>query len=253
MSIFLNLPGLMAGIGQIVASAQEEAELLGLDAADTVTAFSFTPFWPDWSNLWELLLRLLANVVTVGVIVHAFYYPKAKRRDYYFTFSLIGVSIFLLIYLMSGVKLKVGFALGLFAIFGIIKYRTEQVPIREMTYMFVIIAVAAINGLASGLSYFELLTVNLVFIVALAICENTRWMKHIPSKLVKYDNISLIAHGREDELKADLEKRLGLEIVRVEVGNVDFLKDSAIVKIYYKPVMDEFGTIDKVTKTGKMK
>ncbi|MBO7113726.1 MAG: DUF4956 domain-containing protein, partial [Bacteroidaceae bacterium] len=84
-----------------------------------------------------MVFRLLINVVTIGIIVHAFYYPKAKRRDYYFTFSIIGVSIFLLIYLMGGVKLKIGFALGLFAIFGIIKYRTEQVPIREMTYMFV--------------------------------------------------------------------------------------------------------------------
>ena len=195
----------------------------------------------------------LINVITIGIIVHAFYYPKAKRRDYYFTFSIIGVSIFLLIYLMGGVKLKIGFALGLFAIFGIIKYRTEQVPIREMTYMFVIIAVAAINGLATSVSYFELLGTNLIFIIALAICENTKWMKHVPSKLIKYDNVKLVAHGKEDELKADLEKRLCLKIIRIEVGNVDFLKDSAIIKIYYEPIMDEFGTIDSVMKTGKIK
>ena len=200
-----------------------------------------------------MVLRLIINVITIGIIVHAFYYPKAKRRDYYFTFSIIGVSIFLLIYLMGGVKLKIGFALGLFAIFGIIKYRTEQVPIREMTYMFVIIAVAAINGLATSVSYFELLGTNLIFIIALAICENTKWMKHVPSKLIKYDNVKLIAHGKEDELKADLEKRLGLKIIRIEVGNVDFLKDSAIIKIYYEPIMDEFGTIDSVMKTGKIR
>lgn len=249
----LNLTALSAGIGQLVASAQEEAELFGEETDGILASLGTTPFWPVWSSVWELALRLLINIVTVGIIVHAFYYPKAKRRDYYFTFSLIGLSIFLLIYLMGGVKLKIGFALGLFAIFGIIKYRTEQVPIREMTYMFIIIAVAAINGLATSISYFELIGTNLIFIAALAICENTKWMKHVPSKLIKYDNVKLIAHGKEDELKADLEKRLGLNIIRIEIGNVDFLKDSAIVKIYYEPIMDEFGTIDSVTKTGKMR
>jgi hypothetical protein len=180
--------------------------------------------------------------------VHAFYYPKAKRRDYYFTFSLIGVSIFMLIYLMGGVKLKIGFALGLFAIFGIIKYRTEQVPIREMTYMFIIIAVAAINGLATSISYFELIGTNLIFIIALAICENTKWMKHVPTKLIKYDNVKLVAHGKEDELKADLEKRLGLKIIRVEVGNVDFLKDSAFIKVYYHLPKGESNSVNMITR-----
>ena len=250
MNLFAPLAG---GLSQLAAAATEEEELFGDEASGLLSSLGSTPFWPEWSSVWEMVLRLLINVITIGIIVHAFYYPKAKRRDYYFTFSIIGVSIFLLIYLMGGVKLKIGFALGLFAIFGIIKYRTEQVPIREMTYMFVIIAVAAINGLATSVSYFELLGTNLIFIIALAICENTKWMKHVPSKLIKYDNVKLIAHGKEDELKADLEKRLGLKIIRIEVGNVDFLKDSAIIKIYYEPIMDEFGTIDSVMKTGKIK
>lgn len=247
------LTPLAGGLSQLAAAASEEEELFGDEASGLLSSLGSTPFWPVWSSVWEMILRLLINVITIGIIVHAFYYPKAKRRDYYFTFSIIGVSIFLLIYLMGGVKLKIGFALGLFAIFGIIKYRTEQVPIREMTYMFVIIAVAAINGLATSVSYFELLGTNLIFIIALAICENTKWMKHVPSKLIKYDNVKLVAHGKEDELKADLEKRLGLKIIRIEVGNVDFLKDSAIIKIYYEPIMDEFGTIDSVMKTGKIK
>ena len=247
------LTPLIGGLSQLAASVSEESELFGDEAEGILSSLGATPFWPEWSSVWEMVMRLIINVVTIAIIVHAFYYPKAKRRDYYFTFTIIGVSIFMLIYLMGGVKLKIGFALGLFAIFGIIKYRTEQVPIREMTYMFVIIAVAAINGLATSVSYFELIGTNLIFIIALAICENTAWMKHVPSKLIKYDNVKLIAHGKEDELKADLEKRLGLKIIRIEVGNVDFLKDSAIIKIYYEPIMDEFGTIDTVMKTGKIK
>ena len=249
-SLFTTLFG---GLGQMLLAAPDDLDLFEEETEGIIETVKSIAFWPDWSDMWNMLFRLLISVITVGIIVHAFYYPKAKRRDYYFTFSIIGVSIFLLIYLMGGVKLKVGFALGLFAIFGIIKYRTEQVPIREMTYMFVIIAVAAINGLASKVSYFELLVTNLIFIIALAICENTKWMKHVPSKLIKYDNVKLIAHGKEDELKADLEKRLGLKIIRIEVGNVDFLKDSAIIKIYYEPIMDEFGTIDTVMKTGKIR
>lgn len=241
---------LLAGVGSMLSAMGEEELIDGVveNAANT----ALTSFWPEWTGFWGFVIRLLINVATVAVIVHAFYYPKIKRRDYYFTFTLVGLSIFMLIYLMGGVKLKIGFALGLFAIFGIIKYRTEQVPIREMTYLFVIIAVSAINGLATRISYFELIVVNLVFLIALAICENTFWVKHVPSKLITYDNVKLVAPDKEKELKADLEQRLGLHIIRVEVGNVDFLKDSALIKIYYEPVMDEFGTIEDVTKGKRM-
>ncbi len=117
----MNILSLLAGGISQLAAVQEEAELFGDEAEGFLATLGTTPFWPEWSNIWEMVLRLLINVVTIGIIVHAFYYPKAKRRDYYFTFSIIGVSIFLLIYLMGGVKLKIGFALGLFAIFGIIK------------------------------------------------------------------------------------------------------------------------------------
>ncbi len=242
---------LSAGVGSMLSAVSEEEQLVE-ETAGTVAETVFPSFWPEWTGFWEFMIRLLINVVTVAVVVHAFYYPKIKRRDYYFTFTLVGLSIFMLIYLMGGVKLKVGFALGLFAIFGIIKYRTEQVPIREMTYLFVIIAVAAINGLATRISYFELIVVNLIFIITLAVCENTFWVRHIPSKLITYDNLKLVAPDREEELKADLEQRLGLKIIRVEVGNVDFLKDSALVKIYYEPVMDEFGTIENITKGKRL-
>ncbi len=242
---------LSGGLTQMFAAVADETELLGDEVNEIAQSVTATPFWPMWDGVWEMLIRLGLNILTVAIIVHAFYYPKAKRRDYYFTFTLIGISIFMLIYLMGGVKLKIGFALGLFAIFGIIKYRTEQVPIREMTYLFVIIAVSAINGLATSVSYFELILTNSIFLIALCVCENTTWMKHVPSKLVTYDNVKLINPEKENELKEDLEKRLGLKIIRIEVGNVDFLKDSAILKIYYEPVMDEFGTIDNVVKGSK--
>ncbi|MDE6229305.1 MAG: DUF4956 domain-containing protein, partial [Muribaculaceae bacterium] len=99
--------------------------------------------------MWELLIRFAFNAIVVTIIIHLLYYPKSRRKDYYFTFSLIAVSIFFLIFLLGGVKLKVGFALGLFAIFGIIRYRTESMPVREMTYRFGIFAISVINALAS--------------------------------------------------------------------------------------------------------
>lgn len=243
---------LAGGVNSLMAVLEEDidaAEVLENQVSDAVSS---NPMMFDWSSMSVMLLRFLINIIVVGIVVHCFYYPKAKRRDYFFTFTLIAVSIFMLIYLMGGVKLKVGFALGLFAIFGIIKYRTEQVQIREMTYMFVVIAISVINGLANSLTYLELACTNLIFIISLAVSENTNWVKHIPSKIIKYDNIKLITPDKEKELVEDLEKRTGLKIIRVEVGNIDFLKDAAIVKIYYEPVMDEFGTIGNVNKV-KMK
>ena len=124
-----SLAPLAGGLSQLAAAAAEEEELFGEEAAGLLSSLGATPFWPAWSSVWEMVLRLFINVVTIGIIVHAFYYPKAKRRDYYFTFSIIGVSIFLLIYLMGGVKLKIGFALGLFAIFGIIRTIYEEIVV----------------------------------------------------------------------------------------------------------------------------
>ena len=207
--------------------------------------------WMDGLALSELLIRFLLNMAVVLVLIHFFYYPKSRRRDYCFTFTLIAVSIFLLIFLMGGVKLKIGFALGLFAIFGIIRYRTESVPIREMTYLFLIIALSAINGLAGSVSYAEIAATNLLFIFATWLCESNRWLKHVSCKFIKYDKIELIKPERYNDMLADLKARTGLDILRVEVGSIDFLKDAALVKIYYEDDGIELNCTDTVTKLPK--
>ncbi|MBQ2970113.1 MAG: DUF4956 domain-containing protein [Bacteroidaceae bacterium] len=211
-----------------------------------------TSMWADWGALTELLIRFVLNTAVIALIVRVFYYPKSKRRDYFFTFILISISVFLLIFLMGGVKLKIGFALGLFAIFGIIRYRTESVPIREMTYLFLIIAVSAINGLATSISYVELLATNLLFIISIWALESNRWVKHVASKLVQYDNIHLITPENEAELIEDLKKRTGLNILRVEVGAIDFSRDTAMVKVYYEPLTNEINSVDHVGRLPKM-
>ena len=202
----------------------------------------------DSVGFGQLVIRLIINTLVVGFIIHKLYYTKSKRRDYYFTFTLIGLSIFLMIFLLGSVKIKVGFALGLFAIFGIIRYRTESVPIREMTYLFAIIAISVINALALELSYAELGFTNVVFIICIWILEGNRWLKHIPSKLIMYDKIALITPDKRGEMIMDLERRTGLKILKIEVGHIDFLKDSAIVKIFYMPDSEEINTIDNLTK-----
>ena len=190
--------------------------------------------WVDLPGLLEMLCRFVLNILMVWIVVHFFYYPKSKRRDYYFTFLLIAVSIFMLIYLMDGAKMKIGAALGLFAVFGIIRYRTESVPIREMTYLFFIVALSVVNGMAQKLSVAELAAANIIFVVAVAMAESNMLAKHVACKYVKYDNISLITPDKREEMIADLEKRLGLKIINVEIGSVDFLKDSALIKVFYE-------------------
>ena len=203
-------------------------------------------------DMGALLLRFLFNSVFIWIIIQKLYYPKSQRRDYYFTFALISVSIFFLIYLLGSVKIKVGFALGLFAIFGIIRYRTSM-SVREMTYLFVIIAVSVINALAVTLSYGELLLTNVIFIICIRLCENIPYLKSRSEKLVVYDRIDLIKPDCRDELLKDLKDRLGLDIIDVEVGAVDFLRDTAMLKVYYGDRKGSINTVDNMLKIPKDK
>lgn len=202
-------------------------------------------------GLGEMLSRFLLNTVFVFLISRYFYYPKSRRRDYFFTFLLFSVSIFMLIYLMDGAKMKVGAALGLFAVFGIIRYRTESVPIRDMTYLFVVVAVSVVNGMSVNLSVAELLVANLLFIAMAWFAESSLILKPTACKYVRYDNIELITPARHEEMIADLEKRLGVRVVRVEIGSVDFLRDSALIKVHYIASDKGVNSVDTLPKLPK--
>lgn len=204
----------------------------------------------DAQSLLLLLLRFSFNMLVCWVIIHFFYYKKSTRRDYYTTFLLFSVTIFLLIFLLDNVKIQMGFALGLFAIFGMIRYRTETVPIREMTYLFMLIGIAVINGLAMSVSYAELITTNLIFILVTWFVEYNKIIKHTAYKVILYEKIQLVVPEREPELIEDLKKRTGLDINKVEVGNIDFLRDVAYIKVYYKPLD---GVVTSTTKLSPLK
>jgi len=200
------------------------------------------------AGLVEMVTRFLLNFIVVWVIVHFLYYPKGRRRDYYFTFILISVSIFMLIYLMDGSRMEIGAALGLFAVFGIIRYRTESVPIREMTYLFFLVALSVLNGTTAALSFVEHIAANLMLLCAVWFAEKCLLVRREGCKFVKYDNIELIKPDRYEELKEDLERRLGLNILRVEVGAVDFLTDMAMLRVYYTDPNAQIKSVDRILK-----
>ncbi len=205
----------------------------------------------DMADLWQLLFRFVFNFIVVGIIIHFFYSPKSKRWDYYFTFTLISISVFFLIFLLGSVKLKIGFALGIFAIFGIIRYRTESVPIREMTYLFTITALSVINALSIQVGLTEMLVTNAIFLLVTSLLESERWLKHTSSKLILYDRIQLITPDKREELIADLSARTGLHIQKIEIGHIDFLRDAAFIKVYYESDSRETNTVDHLTKFPK--
>ena len=204
----------------------------------------------DSNALIELFLRFGFNMLRCWVIIRYFYYRKSERKDFVFTFSLFSVTIFLLIYLFNIVKLEIGMGLGLFAIFGILRYRTEQVSIREMTYLFAIIGISVINGLALTVSYSALVVTNLIFIVV-TFLESRIYVKRSSSKIILFEKIELIRPDKMEELKADLENRTGLKILNVEVGHIDFLRDVAFLKVCYLLEENESNSIDSMTKLSQ--
>ena len=202
----------------------------------------------DPQSLCTTLIRFVFNFLICWAIIHFFYYKKANRKDYYFTFILFAVVIFLIISLMENMKMNIAYALGLFAIFGMIRYRTETIKIREMTYLFIVMGLSIVNGMALSTSYIELLLVNLLVVLIIWLLDGTKMLKHTATKIILYDRIENTKHGKEDALKADLIERTGLDISKVEVGHIDYLRDVAYVKVYYKPIDDEVNTIDTITK-----
>lgn len=184
-----------------------------------------------------MLLRFLLNTLATWVIVDRLYFRKSRRRDFFFTFMLLGVAIFMLVFFMVFVledlktKTGIGIGIGLFGIFSIMRYRTDTVPVREMSYLFVIISLSVINAIAGNTGALELILTNLIVIAFVWVLE--RSLKQLPSKLVQYDRLDLTHPDRRQELIDDLEQRLGLDIDHVDVGGIDMLRDMALIRVYY--------------------
>lgn len=193
---------------------------------NTITWFS--------EDFYGLLIRFCINLVFLTILIRVLYYTKTRRKDYLFTYYLIGTITFFLCFGLMQIDIDTGMGLGLFAIFGIIRYRTDAIEIKEMTYLFMVIGLSVVNALASNeLSISEVAVINVSVVLLTYILENVVLMKHETRKTINYERIDLIKPENQDLLKADLEKRTGLVINRVEVGKIDFLNDTALVRIYY--------------------
>lgn len=182
----------------------------------------------------ELILRFGFNLIITTFIVRYIYYSKTRRRDFLFTFILISVVVFLMCFLLESVKLQLGFALGLFAVFGIIRYRTTQIPIKEMTYLFIVIGLSVVNALSNKkVSYAELMFTNLAVLGVTYFIEQLKTLENESFTVVQYENIELVRPSRKAELINDLESKLDLKISRIEISNVDYIRDSAKINVYF--------------------
>ena len=195
--------------------------------------FLGTPIF-DAEDFWKLITKTVFNLVVITAIIRYIYYPVTKNKDYLFTYLLISLTVFLLCILLDSVKIELAFALGLFAIFGIIRYRTDPIPIKEMTYLFLVIGVSVINALANKkISYSELVFANFMIIAVTFGLERIWLLRHETRKNVIYERIDLIGPEKRDELIKDLKERTGIDVVRVEIRRIDFLKDIAYLRIFY--------------------
>ena len=189
------------------------------------------------SQYQMMVVRLMISILFTWLIIDRMYYAKSHRRDFRFTFMLIPVAIFFIVFFMIFVledmkgKASMGVGIGLFGIFSIMRYRTDTMPVREMTYLFITIALAVVNAVSVNVSLTEVILTNLIVAAAVWACEKR--LKSNSTKLVQYDRIELLTPARRQELINDRQTRLGLNITNVEVGAVDFLKDMAMLRITY--------------------
>lgn len=201
--------------------ASEEIKFFGIKLINT-------------EDFLSLLSRFSLNLIVIIAIVVGLYAKTSKRKDFYFSYIAVSMVIFLLCFLLVSVKIELGFALGLFAVFGIIRYRTDAIPIKEMTYLFVVIGISVINALANKkISYAELITTNLLIVIGLYILEKILNLRQEISYRIIYEKIENVQAGREEELLADLKLRTGKNIKRFEIERIDFLRDVAYINIFF--------------------
>jgi hypothetical protein len=192
------------------------------------------PLFDD--DFYKMILRFFINLFFLTAIVKYIYQKNNENKDYFFTFYAIGIVVFFLCFTLKKYELDLGMALGLFAIFGILRYRTVPLDVKEMTYLFVIIGISVMNALSNKkMSYIEIVTANSAIVFALYWLELYWSSNFMLSKKIVYETIENIHPSNHEKLKKDLEERLGIEIYDFEIGDVNFLRDTAQITIRYKP------------------
>lgn len=186
------------------------------------------------SGVLEVLIGFLLNLIVAIIVVRFIYYPQTHDRHYVFTFLAFNTIIYFVLSLMVSSELGVGVGFGLFAIFSVLRYRTDPVPIREMTYLFIILALPVMNS--SGMlqtNWALLILANALVLLTLWLLEKGWGFRFLSSQKIIYENIELIVPSRRAELVADLEQRTGQKVSSVRIGNIDFLHDTATIQVFF--------------------
>ena len=217
-------------------------ETTGLNAIELLGV----PFYDD--DIYKLLARFTINLIFLQVIVGCIYYRKSRSKGYLFTYYMLSIVVFFICFTLKKLELELGMALGLFAIFGVLRYRTDTIPIREMSYLFIVIGVAVINALANRkVSWLELAFTNSVIAAMPALLESLPLLKQEAREDILYERIDLIRPENHSELISDLQERTGLKLSRIELGQIDLLRDTVSVTIFYYPHEQEHaetGTVE---------
>jgi len=191
-------------------------------------------------NTWTLFdhlsikffMRLGIDILSVFILIRFIYFPTYKTKEYFFTFFILNIIIFLVTYLMNKSDMSMGVAFGLFAVFGILRFRTEDISIKDMTYLFLVIAIGMINAISKG-GWDELSLINIIILIFPYLLETNILMKKEEGKVIQYENIEMIKPENHEKLIEDLKNRTGLEVHRFSITKVDFLRDTATIRIYY--------------------
>jgi hypothetical protein len=187
------------------------------------------------NDFFKMIVRFTINIFFLIAIVQGVYYKYSKKSNYVFTYYLLGIVIFFLCFTLKKYELDLGMALGLFAIFGILRYRTTPLEVKDMTYLFIVIGISLINALSNKkMSFSELIAANFIILLATFLLERYWSRNSILTKVINYENIDNIHPKNHQKLKEDLESRLGIEIIEFEIGDVNFLRDTANIKIKFK-------------------
>ncbi len=187
----------------------------------------------------KLLFRLLIDLCAVFILVRFIYYPIYKHRELFFTYFIFNFIIFLFSFLLNKVDLSMGAAFGLFAVFSMLRYKTEEIAIKDMTYLFLVIAIGLVSAVtkikdtSDNIEYLFLIGINAVVLLVTYLLESNIFMKKENVKTILYENIEMIKEGKQDELLADLKLRTGFNVHRYSIHKIDFLKDAAQIKIYF--------------------
>ncbi len=176
--------------------------------------------------------RLLIDLISMFLLVRGVYYPIYRKKDFFFTFFMFNVVIFIITYLLNKVDLSMGAAFGLFAVFALLRYRTENISAKDMTYLFIVIALGLITAVSKG-TFLEISVINLIVVLVAFVLDGNLLVKNEMMQTIQYENIEMIKPENYEALMEDLKKRTGLNIHKISIGKVDFLRDTAVIRVYY--------------------